>query len=148
MNEQEDKNLADFQMRDYVFTELRFNIYSQNFDENEEEPANLYFDVKTKLLDNFDKVDRGEVTLSININADEARKGNASFDMTAVMNGLFTTSSKVSRAIMENYLKSDGITALFPFLRSTIAELGRMSNEKRLPTLILPLINVSAFVDN
>lgn len=49
---------------------------------------------------------------------------------------------------MERLLKNDGLNAMFPFMQAAIAELGRMTNEKRLPTLILPLVNVSAFVDD
>lgn len=68
--------------------------------------------------------------------------------MTAVMSGLFQTSTKIPRAKMERLLKNDGLNAMFPFMQAAIAELGRMTNEKRLPTLILPLVNVSAFVDD
>ena len=150
MNNSQEKNKGwtDFQLKDYVFTELSFNIHSKNFSDSKEEPANLLFDTKTRLFENDDKVDSGEVTLSIRINVDEARKGKAAFDMTAIMSGLFATSEKIPRAEMERKLKSDGLTAMFPFLRSAIAELGRMTNEKRLPTLILPLVDVSAFVDD
>ena len=49
---------------------------------------------------------------------------------------------------MERLLKNDGLNAMFPFMRVAIAELGKMANEKRLPTLILPSLNVSAFVDD
>ena len=69
-------------------------------------------------------------------------------DFLKMMSGFFTTSEKIPRATMEQKLKNEGIVALFPFLRSAIAELGRMTNERRLPTLILPLVNVSAFIDD
>lgn len=139
---------SDFQLKDYVFTELSFNIHSQNFNNSNAEPANLLFDTKTRLFEDDEQVDRGELTLSIGINIEEAQQGKATFDMTAVMSGFFTTSEKIPRATMEQKLKNEGIVALFPFLRSAIAELGRMTNERRLPTLILPLVNVSAFIDD
>lgn len=142
------ENWKDFQLKDYVFNELSFNIHSQNFSYSKDESANVIFDTKTRLFDDTDQVDKGEITLSVSINIEEARKGNAAFDMTAVMSGLFQTSTKIPRAKMERLLKNDGLNAMFPFMRAAIAELGRMTNEKRLPTLILPLVKVSAFVDD
>lgn len=45
----------------------------------------------------------------------------------------------------EEQCKLFGITALFPYLRSIISEITRLSN---LPTLVLPLINVYNYLEN
>ena len=128
------------QLKDYVFTHLSLNIRSENFEQHESIPANMVFDVQPRLLDNTDVVDRGEVTLIVHVNDASAQK-KSPFDITVVMLGLFNTEAKVPKNQMINLLEAEAVKVMFPFLRATIAELGRMSNERRLPMLILPVMD-------
>lgn len=84
------ENWKNFQLKDYILNELSFNVHSQNFSNSKDESANLIFDTQTRLFDDTEKVNKGEITFLVNINVEEARKGNAAFDMTAVMIGLFS----------------------------------------------------------
>ena len=137
-------------MEQYFFKELSFywnDEYDQSLGDETPIPVNIRFEMSSGVTAEEDgpgeveTVDRGGVELACIINAEECN--NAPFSVYAVMRGLFRTKEKVSKERMRRYLEINGVAAMFPFLRSAIADLTKASN---IPPIILPMTNIHALV--
>lgn len=142
-----DGGVAAFQFVRYVFNELSFVLntdvmQSETGDlENTSHPISLWFQVNIGLPVNERPTDKGRVILSCFIDPDEEHV--AMFTLKAVMVGYFRTEQPIAEAAMRKFLEINGVTAMFPFLRSAIADLTRSSG---IDPLILPMVNVPKLI--
>ena len=133
--------ISTFQFTKYVFEELTFKLNKKYHPNKEQNPVDLQFDIKTKIPSNCELSDKGWVILSCFIKNDQSNE--PPFELNAIMRGEFKTNVAVSKEKMQKFLELNGVTAMFPFLRSAITDLTRIGNLK---PLLLPLINVGALV--
>ena len=145
MSKSMDNRWSNFQFRDYVFTELKFSIHKDWWKniQFEEAPARIAFDVKIN-IEEEETVDRGEIELICGINDDDNSQNDTPFEIKTVMLGRFYIENKIDKKTMEQFLRINGVAAMFPFLRSAIADLSRIGNIE--PTMLLPLMNVNTMI--
>ena len=131
--------VAEFQFNGYAFTELQF-LLKENIGVKSVKPLNLAFEVELILDENSEKVDVGQIELTCSIDNNKSDY-DSPFHIKVVMQGFFSTRTKVSSEKMAQFLKVNGLAAMLPFLRSAAADLSKISNATN--TLILPMMNLS-----
>ena len=135
--------LAQFQFDGYAFTDLKFS-FVENFKFSTEEdmqPLTVGFDVELNFDEGADNVNDGRIKLTCSVRSRRKDADSSSFNIDVVMLGFFSTQSKVPPDVMKKFLKVNGVTAMFPFLRSAIADISRISNVTE--PVILPLMKIS-----
>jgi preprotein translocase subunit SecB len=80
----------------------------------------------------------GKVSLVVNI-FEGAVKLNYPFSSRVSLTGYFSVVDIIERAQLTNLLEINGTAVLFPFVRSTVADITRISN---ISPVIIPLINI------
>lgn len=129
-----------FVFENYIVNKIDFKLNS-NFSRS---PVDLDFSVNINVA-LADSLIKGKVTLDVNI-FDEASKENYPFALFVSMTGSFSViDDSMTREQFSTFCELNGTAALFPFLRTIIADITKAAN---LPPLILPLINVQNMVDN
>lgn len=143
MNKDVNQHLAEFQFKDYAITNIRFQVHDNDCQPSENVPLRVRLGVRIALPKDEDMVEAGGVELSCFINDDEQSKTDTFFEMEVVMRGEFISNERLSCAEMRRYLQINGVAAMFPFLRAAVANISTSSN---IPTVVLPMINVSSFM--
>jgi len=132
--------LSSFQFKDYKINEFTFRR-NDDFTYDEKVDVNFKFDSEAK-VDSDNKT--AIVSLDITVcNPDEFEK--YPFTMFVSISGLFEYESDepIDSQTFLDKCKLYGTTALFPFVRSAVSDITRISN---VPPMILPLINVYSYL--
>lgn len=143
MTKDVNQHLAQFQFKDYAFTDMCFRIHDGYRQTMDETPLRIKIGARIALPDEEELIDTGGVELSCAINDDEQSKIDTLFEMNVVMRGQFLTNERLPRDQMKHFLQVNGVTAMFPFLRAAISSLSTTGN---VPTVILPMINVHSLM--
>lgn len=124
---------ASFQFKNYTFKNLSL-IMSPDFDARNSYKIDFHLDIDVHVLND----DEGSVTLSCNIKGEEA------FFINAEMTGVFHLVEYSKDIDFEKFLRLNGTTVMYPYLRSAISDLTKICN---IQPLTLPLINVTHFLE-
>ena len=127
-----DKNQAVIQFNDYKINSIKY-IYNPEFQFSEALNVRCNFNIELAMNDEGTK---GKLTIIIVV-FEDAVENNYPFSLEISITGFFT-SIDLSREEFYNLLKVNGVAVLFPFLRSTVADITKSANVE---TLILPLFN-------
>lgn len=132
--------MDNLQFRDYKFNKLQYEYnpnFDYEFDEKKEPTIENKVEVSIEYLDN-------NLILIINLEAGNNDSPDSPFTIVAEIHGFFTYSELNDKE--ENISKEiiiEGITTLYPYLRSAVANLTNLTND--LPTYNLPLIDKHVF---
>ena len=85
----------------------------------------------------------GKVTLNSKV-FENAGEKNYPFSLDVSLTGYFTTQGAMTREELTRFVEINGTAALFPFLRSTVADVTKTAN---IQPLILPLINIHNLIE-
>jgi len=131
---------SSFIFENYIVNKIDFKLNS-NFKYS---PVDLDFSVNINVT-LAESLLKGKVTLDVNI-FDEALKENYPFALFVSITGSFSVpDDSMTREQFSRFCELNGTAALFPFLRTIIADITKAAN---LPPLMLPLINVQNLVEN
>lgn len=116
--------------------------YNLNPKFKHQEPVDLNFSLQVCV--EFDTAPlKGEVGIRAVI-FENAQENNYPFSLEVVLTGFFSTENDMAPEKFHDFCKVNGVTALFPFLRSIIADITRVANQE---PLILPLINIRNLIE-
>ena len=119
----------------------RYYVEGIDFRHNEsflyQEPLdlNLEFEVELGVLSDYSQ---GFVLIAARI-FNDAKANNYPFTLNLSIRGIFSTDQELSHDEFERFLEINGTAVLFPFLRSTLADITRSAGHE---TLVLPLMNI------
>lgn len=132
--------LSVFQFNDYKvdFMDYKFN---PNF--NFDKPLDIDFSLKVD-VSATDDYTKGKVSILCNVFKD-AVSNNYPFSLNICVTGFFSSTDKINQKEMEKFCTINGTAALFPLLRSIVADVTKTANVE---TLILPLINVPKLMED
>lgn len=133
--------LSILKFHDYKVDTLEF-IHNPNYDPDN--AADIDFNVNFKVQGKFEEK-TAIVTLSSEIK-DPENSNRYPFSLKISVSGYFSVEpeEEITEQYFVKFCKLNGTTALFPFFRSTIADITRTCNSF---PLIIPLINVSNFTN-
>ena len=120
------KNLASIQLKDYVVTEVEFNL-------GVHEPKEFEFIPDFGL---FKKEDSGVVEVKFIVTEE-------GFKLSGTVAGFFSYDSSLSEFDVKNLLAGNGLAILFPYVRSTITNLTSAIN---IPSVIVPTMNILEYM--
>lgn len=83
-------------------------------------------------------------TVTIHASFFDSKKDNYPFALELAITGWFRIHNYSDPATLHKRIKINGTTALFPFLRSTVADITKTANVQ---PLIMPLINIHAMLE-
>jgi preprotein translocase subunit SecB len=86
---------------------------------------------------------RGKVTLNSRV-FENAEQSNYPFSLEVSLTGYFSTTEIMTREELGRFCEINGTAALFPFLRSAIADVTKAANFQ---PLLLPLMNIHNLVE-
>ena len=129
---------ASFQFKDYHIDKIIFdnNIAPVNADDDNDSGLNVQFKLEVALDDTDMKA---RVLLNVNI-ISQSKKDEARPILSIRIAGFFEQDGSLSPEEFRSRCEMNGAATLFPFLRSAVADVTRITNMG--PALILPLINV------
>lgn len=136
-----DKNYkSSFQFNDYKLQHVEFTY---NPDCSSQDSIELTFAINVSV--SIKDVNDAIITLEAII-FDDAKKNNYPFTLKVAISGHFSIDGEQLFTSDEflAYCKLNGVTVMFPFLRSVIADITKAAN---IDTLILPLMNISSMLD-
>lgn len=129
---------ASFQLVEYIVNKAEYNMNS-NFKPSKEELLEVDFDIEA-IISYEDEADF--ITLKSNVG--ESENKNCPFLINVEITGVFEFDGDDNSR--EQFLKTSGTAALFPYLRSVVSEMSSISNI--FSTFRLPLINVMAYLQD
>lgn len=129
---------ASFQLVEYIVNKAEYKMNS-NFIPSEDESLEVNFDIEA-IISYEDNADY--ITLVSNVGNSE--NNNCPFLINVEITGIFEFDGDDNSR--EQFLKTSGTAALFPYLRSLISEMSSISNI--FPTFRLPLINVMEYLQD
>jgi len=129
---------ASFQLVEYIVNKAEYNMNS-NFQPSEDESLEVDFDIEA-VISYEDDVDF--ITLKSSVG--DAENKNCPFLINIEITGVFEFDGDDNSR--EQFLKTSGTAALFPYLRNLISEMSSISNV--FPTFRLPLINVMEYLQD
>lgn len=130
-----------FIFENYIVNKINFE---KNTEFNFNKPIDLDFTVNINVAIE-DTAPRGRVTLDANVFS-EALKEGYPFSLFVSLTGSFAVAdNSMTKEQYSKFCELNGTAALFPFLRTIIADITKTAN---LPPLMLPLINVQNLVEN
>ncbi|MGD0621066.1 MAG: protein-export chaperone SecB [Thermacetogeniaceae bacterium] len=132
-----DELKSNFQFDGYKVEHIDY-IWNSGFELKEPITVTLAMNVDIGLNDEFTK---GSVKIQTSV-FENAKENNYPFSLQIGITGFFSTQDKISEENFKKFLEINGTTALFPFLRSVIADITRVANLE--PPLLMPLINIHA----
>lgn len=123
-----------------------YNISKMEYEKN------LLFDDYDSAIDlepaldvKINKSDK-EAVVSIDFKVGSKEQEIYPFFIQVGINGLFSYDDEEAEGIeFEDFLKTNAIAILFPYLRQIVSSLTSQSNE--FPTFILPVMNVSKYIE-
>lgn len=130
---------ASFQFKDYHIDKIIFdnNIAPVNADDDNDSGLNIQFELEVALDDTDMKA---RVLLNANIFSRSKKDGDQPPILSTRIAGFFEQDGSLSPEEFRARCEMNGAATLFPFLRSAVADVTRITNMG--PVLILPLINV------
>lgn len=113
---------------------------------------NIFFDFENNEIDlepifnvEINKTNE-EAVVHIDFKVGSNKEEEYPFLIEVGINGLFVYNDEEAEGIeFEEFLKTNAIAMLFPYLRQIVSNLSSQSNE--FPTFILPVMNVSRYVE-
>lgn len=134
-----DKHLiSNFQFLDYKVDYIKFELNNSYRSEKQ-----LKMDLKLETVIGItEDSTSGKVTLKTDI-FQKAKEKNYPFSLEVSLTGFFEVTEKISETQFKEFLELNGTATMFPFLRSVISDITRISN---IEPLILPLINIHSLV--
>jgi preprotein translocase subunit SecB len=130
-----DKQIVSaFRFDNYRVDSIEFK-FNDNF--TNQESIDIDFGVGVELA-LHETEQKGKVTLHARIFPD-AKDKNYPFTLEVSVTGLFSAETTFSKEELGKFIEINGTTALFPFLRSVVADITRAANTD---PLILPLMNI------
>ncbi len=131
-----DELKGNFQFDAYKVDYIKFK-YNPNF--ASKEPITVNFNVKTEIGIN-DELSKGKVSIQTMI-FENAEENVYPFSLSVGISGFYSLKESVTQEELTNFCQINGTAALFPFLRSVIADITRIANVE---PLIMPLLNIHA----
>ncbi len=136
-----DKHLiSEFQFKDYKVNYIKFDL-NESFSDRDE--IEMEFKLNTEISISKE-INEGKVTL-ISTVFDSAEENNFPFFLKVSLSGFFRSEEEISKESFIKFLEMSGTATLFPFLRSVITDITRISNIK---PLVIPLINICRLREN
>jgi preprotein translocase subunit SecB len=129
---------ASFQLVEYIVNKAEYNMNS-NFIPSEDESLEVNFDIEA-IISYEDNADY--ITLKSTVG--DSENNDCPFLINVEITGIFEFDGDDNSR--EQFLKTSGTAALFPYLRSLISEMSSISNI--FPTFRLPLINVMEYLQD
>jgi len=131
---------SNFYFENYLIDKINLKV---NEEFNNKGEINLDFDIDSQTEINMvEKTSQKILTVTI---WDNAQKNNYPFSLEISIIGFFSADDKIDEEEFKTLCKYNSASILFPFLRSAIADITRVSNVK---PLTFPLINVLNFIDD
>ena len=131
--------VSNFRFDDYKVDYIQYK-YNPEFDPNEELKIELVLDFKVTVSADTPK---GTVTLIANFFKKTSDK-NYPFNLVISITGYFSIDTEcVDSEKLKNFIEVNGTTALFPFLRTVVADVTKAANVQ---PLIMPLFNIYSLV--
>lgn len=124
------KSESVLQLENYFLDEVVFEIKSKVFPDN-------VLDITPHCYLDFDE-SRARVKLEFHIEEEI-------FFMRGSLIGTFSYDSGVDEETVRELIAINGVTILFPYLRSTISSISHAAN---VPTIIIPTINILDYLQN
>lgn len=136
-----DKHLiSELQFKDYKVNYIKFDL-NESFSDRDE--IEIEFKLNTEISISKE-INEGKVTL-ISTVFDSAEENNFPFFLEVSLSGFFRAEEEISKENFIKFLEMSGTATLFPFLRSVITDITRISNVK---PLVIPLINIYRLREN
>ncbi|MFD2368519.1 protein-export chaperone SecB [Brevibacillus sp. GCM10020057] len=134
-----DKSItSSFIFENYILNSINFEA-NPNF--KFENPLEINFRVNVEVAINEEN-NVGIVTLHCKVFEDSLEK-NYPFSLYVSLKGFFRSKESISNELFYEFCRVNGTTALFPFLRSAIADITKASNFE---PLVLPLVNINNLI--
>jgi preprotein translocase subunit SecB len=122
----------------YAVDYINYNVNPQ-FELDSKMNINLQMGVRTEVDSEKSK---GQVTIKASFFKNKV--GNYPFTLELSLTGYFSMSNITDTEILRKCIRVNGTTALFPFLRSTVADITKAANVQ---PLIMPLINIHRLLE-
>lgn len=132
---------SDFKFIGYQVNNI--NLTTNEQFQNSDDPINVNFrfTVSTGV-----KIEEQKVKVSLGaIVFPDANENNYPFSLEVIITGTFQSEKELMFEELEKFGEINGTAALFPFLRSTVANVCMNANY---PPVMIPLINVYNFIKN
>lgn len=136
-----DKSLESlFQFYDYRINSINFSV-NPDFSSTNGIDIDMTLEVETKV---YEKASTGSVAIVAKFFSSET--DNYPFKLDLVVEGFFGIKSEAAldSEILHKRIRLNGTTALFPFLRSAVADITKAAN---VPPLIIPLVNIHKLLE-
>lgn len=134
--------LSVFRFEDYKINSIEFK---RNDRFQYQDPLDIKFGLGVGISLENERV-AGRVTIDLNV-FENAEEINYPFSLKISISGYFSTDDecKMPRDKFEEYCKINGTAAMFPFLRSAVADITKAAN---MEPLVLPLVNIHNLIKN
>lgn len=130
---------STFSFSGYIIDYINFS-YNPEFVESKSVNISLNLQVKINVQE---EKQQGQVTIVAKFF--EKAKSDYPFILELSITGFFGVSNSDKIESLHKCLKLNGTTALFPFLRSTVADITRAANVQ---PLVMPLINIHKLIED
>lgn len=131
-----------FQFDSYQVEKIVFNL-NPDFDGSkigERIPLSHSIEVVLSITDDLR---HGKVTLNSRV-FENAGEKNFPFSLDVSLTGYFTTQGVMTKDDLTRFVEINGTAALFPFLRSAVADVTKTAN---IQPLMLPLVNIHNLIE-
>lgn len=133
---------SNFYFDNYIIKEMNYYLNTEfEQDSNSEIELDLSFNIETSTSSD-DNSGYTEIELKV---FEEAEENDYPFCLKTSIVGYFSADDDMKHKDFENMCKYNGVSILFPFLRSAITDITKSAN---ISPLILPLINVKNLVED
>lgn len=133
--------MSSFRFDDYKIEYISFNLNKEFKNENENE-SEVDFGLQVGVNISDDNK-QAEVSLKLDIYNKDSKE--APFKLTASITGWFSTDDDIDVDKYIQFCKVNATAILFPYLRSAVTDITKISNVQ---PLVLPLVNVYNLIKN
>lgn len=131
---------SKFIFNHYIVNSIDFKINEDYKFKKKKIEINYSINIKVESIENNDARE-GRITLTLNV-FEKAKEKGYPFELCVSITGLFS-GENFDKEEFDNFCKVNGTTALYPFLRSTVADITKAANVQ---PLLLPLINIQSLI--
>ena len=130
------KHEASLRFLEYFVSSINYKL-NENFNNDAETNLEVDFDVTSRIL-----IDEQRSSVHLDAVVGEEGNPNCPFIIEASIVGLFEFEGNFEEN--KDFLTSNAVAVLFPYLRSVISDVSVKSNI--FPNYLLPLINISKYI--
>lgn len=129
---------SELSFTNYLVKYLSYEL-NDNFIPKKDQILDVGFDIEAEIL-----ITEDEEVVTLSVNCGDENNEDCPFIINTIVTGTFEYSGDKNKSI--EFLKTNGIAILYPYVRSIISDISGKSNI--FPQYKLPLINVVALLED